>query len=380
MEVLIEKKELVKALKKVEKAIPSKPLHPIFEGILLVAYDDTLKITCGDGDLIISTTIKNDEEKEMLEVNRDGKIVVPKMFINISKAMPDGEITLTTSGSNLVVKGGKSRFELITANPDEYPRLPDRIQKPTFTVNGNEFANGLSKTVFATANTEIRPILAGVNIKSNDNGTLTMVATDSHRLCKINNIAYEGEEFGDFTIPEKSAKELIKIIKDTSKINFFINESQVVVKTENDTIYSRLLSGSYPEIDRLIPTSFDTSLTISKDDLLSAIERSSILNDSDNKTIIFDNTTNDEEEKLFETVTITVESELGDSKEEVVIQKTEGERIKIMFSANYMLDALKHIDDSKVSIHFGNSVQPFIVTGTEEKEEYIQLILPVRKY
>lgn len=381
MEFTIKKEVLVKALQKVDKVIDNKPLHIILTGLLLQVSDKDLKITGSSGELSITTTIKNTEGEtgEILSVERNGSVVLPaKKFSSIAKALPDREIfvSLDTENKQVNIKSGKSKFVLQTMNAEEYPRLPQVNEKGTFVVNGVEFSDGLNKTVFVTAKDSARPHFTGINIIGGE-GTLTMNATDTHRLNRKNSIAYEGDSFEGIILPEKSAKEIAKLIKNCGKVDVYITDNLAIFKTEDDVIYSKLIAGNYPDVTKIIPQDFQITVTVSKAGLLSALERAMIL--ADNKIITLE--IGAENETIFESIKVYQRgNEIGKSNEIVAVDKVEGGEITISFNADYVIDALKHIDDERIEIKFSNSIRPFVIVGEETKNEFLQVIMPVRPY
>lgn len=383
MEFTIKKEVLVKALQKVDKVIDNKPLHIILTGLLLQVFDNHLKITGSSGELSITTTIKNTEGEtgEILSVERNGSVVLPaKKFSSIAKALPDREVfvSLDTENKQVNIKSGKSKFVLQTMNAEEYPRLPQVNEKGTFVVNGVEFSDGLNKTVFVTAKDQTKPHFTGINIISGE-GTLTMNATDTHRLNRKNSIAYEGDSFEGIILPEKSAKEIAKLIKNCGKVDVYITDNLAIFKTEDDVIYSKLIAGNYPDVTKIIPQEFQITVTVSKAGLLSALDRAMILAKEDNKIVTLE--IGAENETIFESIKVYQRgNEIGKSNEIVAVDKVEGGEITISFNADYVIDALKHIDDERIEMKFNNSVHPFMIVGEETKNEFLQVIMPVRPY
>lgn len=381
MEFTIKKEVLVKALQKVDKVIDNKPLHIILTGLLLQVSDKDLKITGSSGELSITTTIKNTEGEtgEILSVERNGSVVLPaKKFSSIAKALPDREIFVSLDAENkqVNIKSGKSKFVLQTMDAEEYPRLPQVNEKGAFVVNGVEFSDGLNKTVFVTAKDQTKPHFTGINIIGGE-GTLTMNATDTHRLNRKNSIAYEGDSFEGIILPEKSAKEIAKLIKNCGKVDVCITDNLAIFKTEDDVIYSKLIAGNYPDVTKIIPQDFQITVTVSRAGLLTALERAMIL--ADNKIITLE--IGAENETIFESIKVYQRgSEIGKSNEIVAVDKVEGGEITISFNADYVIDALKHIDDERIEMKFNNSIRPFVIVGEETKNEFLQVIMPVRPY
>ena len=202
------------------------------------------------------------------------------------------------------------------------------------------------------------------------------MATDSHRLAQ-KKVLLEPASSGlekDIVIPGKSLNELIKVIDESDEtIEIVITDNQLLFKAENLLFYSRLLEGKYPETSRLIPTNWETSVTLDAKDFLQAVDRASLLaREGKNNVIKF----SIEEDGIVKISSFT--PEIG-TVEEKVRGQIKGDEIKISFSAKYMIDALRAIDGTEVTIYFTGPLRPFIIK-TDHDESILQLLLPVRTY
>lgn len=383
MEIFIKKAKLEEMIKRVDRAIEKNPIQFILSGMLFEASGDKLKITGSDGNFAITTTFNNNEQGD-LEIKKEGRVVIPaQKLLSIVKKMPEGEIHLFKDDERkqITIKSNtkKTEFVLYTMEASQYPRFPKSTEN-VFTVNGEAFADGLNKTVFASLKSDARPQLNGINVVLED-GTLQLEATDAHRLAVKNNIKIQSN-FSDknFILPEKTAKEMIKLIRNESDVKVYFNKNYMIAETKRDVIFSMLIRGSYPNVTRVIPEQHDIYVTLEKKKLLHAIERANILAEYNN-TIMFE--VGGEDSMISDDIKIyQKEGELGKSTEFVSAQKIEGikedEVFTIALNAEYILDALKHIEDEWVVLGFVDNIRPFSVIGEKEGDEYIQVIMPVR--
>lgn len=383
MEIFIKKEKLEEMIKRVDKAIEKNPIHFILSGMLFEASGEKLKITGGNEKFAITTTFNNNEQGD-LEIIKEGRVVIPaQKLLSIVKKMPEGEIRISKDDERKQItissNTKKTEFVLYTMDASQYPRFPKSTEN-VFTVNGEAFADGLNKTVFASLKSDARPQLNGINVILED-GTLQLEATDAHRLAVKNSIKIESN-FSDknFILPEKSAKEIIKLIKnESSDAKVYFNDNFIIIETKRDVIFSKLIKGSYPNVRRVIPEQHDISVTLEKKKLLHAIERANILAEYNN-TIMFE--VGGEDSMISDIKIYQKEGELGKSTEFVSAQKIEGikenEVFTIAFNAEYILDALKHIEDERILLGFVDNIRPFSVIGEKEGGEYIQVIMPVR--
>ncbi|MFD1363143.1 DNA polymerase III subunit beta [Lentibacillus salinarum] len=377
MNFKMNKAVLNNAIKKVSGAInPNTPI-PALTGMHLAANQDSLTITGGDSDLFIRTFIPSDET-EGVEIIEEGSIILPaKELAGIAQKMPKDLIAFaTTDETKMQISSGKSNFTLNGANGSDYPKLP-KVEGDSYPVKGQVLQELVEKTAYATSNMETRPVLTGANLFHQE-GSIGMVATDSHRLSKVVGEEQLEGDISPVTIPEKTLQKLPKLIGDAETVHVKQTDSQIMFQTEEIQVFSRLLDGNYPQTDRLISAEHKTRLTTNRKDFLSSMERSTILAEKGKQIVTLE--IKDENSGIFETIKLSHNSdEVGQSIEDIIVDETEGEEIKISFNAQFMIDALKRIDDEKVVIEFNGAMRPFIIKP-ENKTHFIQLILPVRTY
>lgn len=377
MKIKVEKKLLSEALVKVSRAISARTVIPVLSGILIEANETGLTFTGSDSDISIRTHIPVEEDQN-LEIDLGGSIVLPaKELVAIVKSLPsDVEMETTEDGNKVKIYSGKSKFTLNGTSAKEYPQIKlngDQI----FVINADQLSDLIKKTIFATSKLETRPVLTGVNI-FNENGRIGAVSTDAHRLSKLfssgdgNSIA----SFDSVTIPSSGIKELTTLFK--GDITVSKTDNNIRFSDQNTDVLIRLLSGDYPETDRLIPTDFSTIVTVNKSSFLESLERSAILTEDNIATFEVTNKSGG----IFETIVLKQKNgELGSSQEEIIVDEIEGEEIGISFNARYVIEALKAFDSETVVFQFSGNMKPFIVRPKDyTTEDVIQLVLPVRKY
>lgn len=369
---------LLDGLNDVMKAVSSKTTIPILTGIKLDVTNEGLTLTGSDADITIQTFIPIEENgDQLINVTETGSIVLQaRMFNEIVRKLPTNDVEIEVSnGLQTHIRSGKSEFHLIGLDASEYPLLPEVSTDRQFSIPADLLKSIIRETVFAVAASESRPVLTGVNWQIHGN-ELICIATDSHRLARRKTILENlPTDVNSVVIPGKSLNELNKILGDsTNPVQIVITNQQVLFKTENVLFFSRLLEGNYPETSRLIPEEFKTNITINGKSLLQAIDRASLLAREDRNNVV-----------RFETfdgniVEISSNSpEIGKVEEQIPVETLEGENLKISFSAKYMIDALRAIDGSEVTIYFTGAMRPFVIK-TDQDETILQLILPVRTF
>jgi len=378
MNFKIQKKYLLNSIQAVSNAISSRTVIPILSGMKIDVTTEKIILTGSNSDITIQSHIPaTDDGEEIITNISEGSIVLPvPHFPDIIRKLPEDIVDITVEENyKTIIKSGKAVFTLYGQSSEEYPRVLFNQDDEPLALKVKDIKTLIKQTVFAVSPMETRPILTGVHVKIED-GELTFTATDSHRL-SLRGIKIDDKNFeaNNIVIPGKSLQELNKIFdNDDDTVYMAILKNQVLFYTENTYFLSRLLSGNYPETDRLIPTESQTTLNIFTKDLIHTIERAALLSSRDQNNVIRLDTLDNN------MIEISGHSpEIGNVKELLDVISIEGESIKISFSARYMLDSLKAIDSDRVQIKFTGPMRPFVIR-TPEEEKILQLILPVRTY
>lgn len=378
MKFIIQKDYLVQSVQDVMKAVSSRTTIPILTGIKMVASEEGVTLTGSDSDISIESFIpREDDGKEIVELEKSGSIVLPaRFFSEIVKKLPKETVQIEVENHfSTVIRSGKAEFNLNGLDAEEYPHLPQIEEENIFKIPTDLLKNMIRQTVFAVSTSETRPILTGVNWRV-DGKQLTCIATDSHRLA-LRKAVIEAENDAQYNvvIPGKSLGEFSKILDDSNDlVDIVITENQVLFKTKHLLFFSRLLDGNYPDTSRLIPTESKTTVALNVKEFLQSIDRASLLAREGRNNVVKLTT-------LPEGV-IEISSnspEIGKVIEEVQSTSIEGEELKISFSAKYMLDALKALEGSEIHVHFTGAMRPFVIRAAED-DSMLQLILPVRTY
>ena len=200
-----------------------------------------------------------------MEIKQTGAIVLQaKFFSEIVKKLPTDHVEIEVQNHlQTVIRSGKSEFNLIGLDADEYPHLPQIEEENVFRIPTDLLKAMIQQTVFAVSTSETRPILTGVNWNI-ENDQLNCIATDSHRLAlRKAKIEMNTDASYNVVIPGKSLNELSKILADNNElIEIVITENQVLFKAKHLLFFSRLLEGNYPDTSRLIPNESKTDIVL----------------------------------------------------------------------------------------------------------------------
>lgn len=379
MKFTINRSAFTAKLNDVLRAISSKTTIPILTGLKMVVTPQDVTLTGSDADITIETVMTADDESFGLSVEQPGAIVLPaRFFSEIVKKLPDQQVTIEISdGFQAQITSGSASFTINGQDAENYPRLPEIETTDTVKLAGDVFKEIIGQTVIAVSNQESRPILTGVHFVLEGN-QLMAVATDSHRLAqrKVQLPDTIGQRY-DVIIPGKSLTELSRMISDGSEtVELRIAENQVLFILGETWFYSRLLEGNYPETSRLIPESSETTVELNAASFLSSIERASLLSHESRNNVV--KLTLSPATKLAK---ISGNSpDVGNVEEEISSSSLDGADLEISFNPDYMKDALRSFGQTEIKIAFTSSLRPFTLVPTEDEDNFIQLITPVRTY
>ena len=376
MNLTIDREVLLENLNIISRGLPSKSPMPILTGIKFYTTDTDLFLTSSNSDISVEVKIS-----ESLVVNELGSaVVIGKLFIDIIRRINSPKVNIYLSDDKiLIIKADRGEYKLKIMDVLTYPRIDFVPAENGLVLHSDVIKSLIKETVFATAQSEKKPILVGVNfaIKGNE---LIVTATDSFRLSQKITIIDEYKDF-NITIPNKSLEELVRSLDNyDGNINLYFTQNRLLVLFKNVHFQTRLLDGTYPDTSRLIPSSFPVVIKFNKDELVEAVERVSLLSPRDrerDKEIVYSII------KLSirkdRTVEISTNNNIyGDAREEIIPTYVDAENpISIGFSSRYLLEALRSFMSTEISLNLTGDIKPFIIRGDKDAN-LTQLILPVR--
>jgi len=355
--------DLSEAVNKVLKAVSSKTISPILEGIKISAYGDSVVLSGTDLELSITKTIK-------AEVIDEGQTVVPgKLFGEYLRKLTTEQISLELNERNqLRISYSDSEGFIQCMDVLEFPELKNVDKEQYFEVNRQDLKNLINNVIFAVAVDDSRPILKGVLFEIND-GKVRAVALDGFRMAMANkNIISTASDFS-FIVPARSLAEISRMLDSDETVKIYVHSNNLMVDMNDTIITTRLLEGQFINYRQILNSNFNTTVSIKKSQLEDAIDRASLLSKGDkNSRVKFDITEN--------SLVLTSDSEIGNVKENITVSM-KGADITIAFNSKYFTDCLRATEDEYIKINFSNAISHCIVTPSEN-EDYLFLILPVR--
>lgn len=363
MKIVCKKSNLVKGVSIVSKAVPSKTTMPILECILIDATTDIIRLTANDMELGIQTDI----EGEILE---RGMIAIDaKIFSEIVRKLPDNDVIIETNENlQTTIVCEKAKFDISGKPGEEFSYLPVIEKEDSIEISQFTLKEVIRQTIFSIADTESNKLMTGELFEIKDN-MLRVVSLDGHRI-SIRKIELK-DQVNDkkLVVPGKTLIEVSKILSGElgSQVYISYTNNHIVFEFDNTIVVSRLIEGEYFKIDQMLSSDYDTKVKINKKELLSCIDRATLLvKEGDKKPIIIN--------IGDEVMELKIKSQIGSMNEEIVINK-EGKDLLIGFNPKFLIDALRVIDEEEVTLYLMNAKAPCFIK--DDKESYIYLILPV---
>ena len=355
--------DLSEAVNKVLKAVSTKTISPILEGIKISAYGDSVVLSGTDLELSITKTIK-------AEVIDEGQTVVPgKLFGEYLRKLTMEQISLELNERNqLRISYSDSEGFIQCMDVLEFPELKNVDKVDYFEINRTDLKSLINNVIFAVAVDDSRPILKGVLFEISDN-TVRAVALDGFRMAMANKKVISTTSNFSFIVPARSLSEISRMLDSDETVKIYVHSNNLMVDMNDTIITTRLLEGQFINYRQILNSNFNTTVSIKKSQLEDAIDRASLLSKGDkNSRVKFDITEN--------SLVLTSDSEIGNVKENITVSM-KGADITIAFNSKYFTDCLRATEDEYIKINFSNAISHCIVTPSEN-EDYLFLILPVR--
>tara|TARA_B100000401_G_scaffold436525_1_gene380157 strand:- start:6542 stop:7669 length:1128 start_codon:yes stop_codon:yes gene_type:complete len=374
MEFKINSSDLVKALSHINGIVEVRHALPILSNIILKAANNELALSSTNLDIYCSDIIN-------AEVINSGEISVPAVtFFEIIKRLPTGSdvlITKDVSENEVILKCGRSKFNLSTLQTDDFPIISDSDLSTSFVLSADELKRMIDKTKFAISNEETRYYLNGIFLhKAERNGItfLRAVATDGHRLAQYDIPLPQGaEEITGVIISKKTIFELRKVLDDADgDVNISLNENKIKFTFSNLKIISKVIDGTFPDYTKVIPQNNDKRIKTKNSDLKSAIDRVTavaINEESKSKAIKL----SVEDNKLY----LSVESQSKGSANEEIDINYKSDKVDIGFNSRYLTDICNEVDGDEIDISLLDSVSPAIILDKTDENLFF-VLMPMR--
>lgn len=373
MRFTINKEEFLKSLTLASRATAGKNPLPIFSNLKLSINENGLEVVGSNGELsILASLPAKKDEREVIRNIQPGSILVnAKIITEIIRKMEKEEISFEVIDETAIqIEDGKSNFQLNSIRAEEYPDIEFGREGIGFSIDSAQLAQLVEQTAFAASIKEQRGVLTALNLAI-ENGELTATATDSARLSK-KVIEVDTPDTASINIVAKSISDIVRLFEGEGKITLTFETRKAIFRSENLTISTTLLNGDYPQTKNLVPKNFNYYLRASAQELVSAMERVSLLSGERENVVKLSMSS--------EGVEIAARSsQTGSAKERIENAEFEGEKLNISFNSLYVAAAIRALKCDEVTIAFVGEMKPFVVKNDQD-DSIVELVTPVRTF
>ncbi len=360
MNIVIEKALLVAPLAKLVSITEHRSIMPILSNILISFSREYIDVYSTDLELSAIGHVEHQGEVEK-------RIVVHgRKFLEILREMDPEAIDLEIADNTMTMRQRHAEFVLSLQDPEEFPDVKEITGSEEFSVSGADFLEMLDKVSFAISSDETRYILTGMYIVGTD-GRISVVGTDGFRMALYQHEIEGLKGFPGIIIPKRSIAEIGKMVAEDDRVKVVVGEKHIQFSTPSVTVVSRLLEGSFPDYENVVPRSNTNILTVDKTKLIRGLRKvATIISKSEPIKVTFT-------EGAME---IETESEVGRAKE-VLDVDYKGESLSMNFNVRFLMDVASHIDGETIVIRAPSTYGAVLFEG-ENEERYKNIVMPIR--
>ena len=371
MKFILSSLKLLKAIQALSGVINSSNTLPILDDFLFDIAEDELKITASDLETTMTVSIKPDM------VEGKGQVTIPaRLLIDVMKNFPDIPVSFNIDEATLAIEitTGEGRYKMVGHKSDEFPQVPVIAEPSVWDIPADVLACGFEKTIFATGNDEIRPIMTGVYMAMSDT-CLTFVATDAHKLVRYRRMDVKSDAAASFIVPKKPINQLKNILagRADEPVHVEFNNTNASFTFGEYKLICRLIEGRYPNYEAVIPTTNPNKLIVDRQLLNAAIKRVAIFSSKATHQIRF---------KISGQELVLTAEDLdysNEAKERLTCNYT-GEDMEIGFSSKFFQEMLANLSQTEIQLEMSAPNRAGIITHVDNQnadEDILMLLMPV---
>ncbi|PCI00233.1 MAG: DNA polymerase III subunit beta [Alphaproteobacteria bacterium] len=371
MKITIDRADLMRALSHVQSVVERRNTIPILSNVRLDAKDGMLTLTATDMDLEINESVA-------ANVAAEGSTTTPAHTLHdIVRKLPDDakvDLALEPGGAMMTVTSGRSKFKLSCLPVSDFPELGTGDMASTLAIPAKDLRELIDRTRFAVSNDETRYYLNGIYVhaaESNGVSVLRAVATDGHRLAQFEMPLPEGAaDMPGVIIPRKTVAEIRKLIEEAADvITINLSENKVRFEFDHVKMTSKLIDGTFPDYQKVIPQGNDKIVEVNPKLFTSAIDRVSTISSEKTRAV-----------KLAidgSTMTLSAQSADSGSATEDIEISNDNASLEIGFNSKYLLDITAQMSSDRCRIILADSGGPTIIQDTEDSSS-LYVLMPLR--
>ncbi len=363
-----DKETLLKPLQTITGIVERRHTLPILSNVLIERKNKEILCIATDLEIQITTTTENSviTKEKICSVT-----VAAKKLQDILRALPDKtQVALEAEENRLLVKAGKSRFNLQTLPVEDFPKLPESNElQEKITIQQGELKSLLLLVQYAMAQQDIRYYLNGLLLVMEENH-LKAIATDGHRLGFALIPLKMSQEKKEIILPRKAVLELTKQLSDNEEpIVIEILKNQIRFTFSNVVLVSKVVNGKFPDYNRVIPSGYQKQIEVDRPLFLQTLQRASILSNEKFHGVRLILTTGNLR-------IVCSNNEQEEAQEELEV-KYEGEALDIGFNISYLLDVLNNLTSKTVQCSFGDANSSALIT-IPNNDNFKYVVMPMR--
>ena len=370
MRVVLERSNLLKSLNHVHRVVERRNTIPILSNVLLAAEGANLSLKATDLDLEVTETIP-------AMVERAGSTTVPAhLLYDIVRKLPDGSevmLKLDEDGNAMTVMAGRSSFRLQCLPQSDFPQLSAGTFTHIFRVEAPAIKGLIDKTQFAISTEETRYDLTGIFLHTHGDQDLKLraVATDGHRLARSETAAPSGSEgMPGIIVPRKTVSELQKLLDNPeTTITVELSDTKIRFTIGPVVLTSKLIDGTFPDYQRVIPTGNDRKLIIDRQSFASAVDRVSTISSERGRAVKLSIASGQ--------VTLAVNNPDSGSATEELAADYDSDPIEIGFNARYLLDVAAQLSGGDARFMLADAGSPTLIHDASD-DDTLYVLMPMR--
>lgn len=365
MQIKINREVLLKPLTNVSSIVERRHTLPILSNLLLEAKNNNIQLTATDLEMQISLNIESKFSGEL------STTISAKKLLDICRSLPEAvDIDMASTDSRITVKAGKSRFNLQTLPAADYPVMTKQATSNiSLQISQNSLKKLLKQVEFAMAQQDIRYYLNGLLLEVNEN-KLNIVGTDGHRLSFTSTTLNKTYEKTEVILPRKTIVELIKLLNDSeNEVSVEFSAGQVNFTFDEIRLISKVIDGKFPDYHRVIPVGHQNTFSVNRMEVLTAMQRASILSNEKYRGIRMVLSNNN-----LKLISTNTEQEEAEEELEIAYAK---DGLDIGFNVTYLIDVLNNVNDETINFSFADANSSCLITVPND-ENYKYVVMPMR--
>jgi len=364
VELKVAQKDFLKALETIGSVVSARPTLPILGNVLIEVRKGEAVLTATDLEVRIELKVK-------ASVKREGKLTVPaKKLLEIVREMPSEELQIEfDSAARMLLSAAKCEFKMLGLPVDEFPQCPEVKRVAEIKVGAKVLVEMIRKTLYSVSGDETRYVLNGALLEW-EKGELRMITTDGRRLAFMKRPLGAAGGKGEAIVPTKALQELVVLLAEAEgDVAVLVGEGYARFSTAQVDLVTRLIDGTFPDYDQVIPKGQDKKMVVETAVFLAAARRVSLMATDRSNQARFDL-----KEGMLNLSSAS--HEVGEVKEDIPV-KYSGEALSVAYNAKFLIDVLKNTDAKEVQLELSTALAPGLFRPVGD-DNYLCVVMPIR--